>query len=89
MEALILVKLFQRLQNLQKCNIPEEIQIMEAFMKNPGLLHIGEKIIHNLDFKTQSTCRLVKRSWNIVLEKEASRSKKNLDALLSAKNGRV
>ena len=91
MEAVILVKLFQRLQNLAKPRpyIPEEIQIMEAFMKNPGLLHIGEKIIKNLDFKTQSTCRLVKRSWNIVLEKEASRSKKNLDALLSAKNGRV
>ena len=89
MEALILVKLFKRLQNLPKCNIPEESTIMKAFMENPGLLHIGEKIIHNLDFKTQSTCRLVKRSWNIVLEKEASRSKKNLDALLSAKNGRV
>ena len=49
MEALILVKLFQRLQNLQKPYIPEEIPIMIAIMEHPGLLHIGEKIIQNLD----------------------------------------
>ena len=83
MEALILVKLFQRLQNLQKPYIPEEIPIMIAIMEHPGLLHIGEKIIQNLDFKTQFTCRLVARSWNYVLEEELFRTKIDLETLLS------
>ena len=84
MEAVILVKLFQRLQNLAKPipYIPEEIQVMEAFMENPGLLHIGEKILNYLDFKTQTTCRLVGISWNLILEKQASGSEENLDFLL-------
>ena len=45
---------------------------MELFTENPGLSHIGERILINLDFTTQLTCRLVKRSWKYILDKEAS-----------------
>ena len=44
---------------------------MESFFKNPGFLHIGEKILKNLDFKNQVTCRLVQKSWKSVLDKLA------------------
>ena len=50
------------------------IEIMEAFMENPGLCHIGEKIFRNLDFQTQLTCRLVNKTWYHILENEASKS---------------
>ena len=53
---------------------------MEWFFKNPGFLHIGEKILKNLDFKTQVTCRLVQKSWKSVLDKLAS--KVGIDDLL-------
>ena len=46
---------------------------MELFFKNPGFLHIGEKILKNLDFKTQVSCRLVQKSWKNVLDKQASK----------------
>ena len=55
---------------------------MEAFMENPGLIHIGEKILKQLDIKTQGNCRLVSKSWNQILEIEASKSKKELETLL-------
>ena len=51
---------------------------MESLFANPGLWHIGEKIIRNLDFKTQLTCRLVNKSWNHVLQIIASNSKADL-----------
>ena len=57
---------------------------MEAFMENPGLLHIGERILKNVPIKTQAQCRLVKRSWNQILEKEASKTKNDLDNLLKS-----
>ena len=57
---------------------------MEALMENPGLLHIGERILKNVPFKTQGQCRLVKRSWNQILEKEASKTKADLDDLLKS-----
>ena len=54
---------------------------MELFLENPGLCHIGESIFKSLDFKTQLTCRLVRKSWKDMLEKEAS--KINLKQLLT------
>ena len=55
---------------------------MEALMENQGLVHIGERILKYLDFKTQINCRLVRKSWNQILEKEASKTKTDLDNLL-------
>ena len=57
---------------------------MEAVMENPGLIHIGEIILKNMHFKTQAQCRLVKRSWNRILEKEASKTKTDLDNLVNS-----
>ena len=48
-------------------------QMMEACMENPGLLHIGERILKSLHFNSQANCRLVKRSWNQILEKEVTK----------------
>ena len=58
---------------------------MEALMDNQGLVHIGERILKYLDFKTQINCRLVRKSWNQILEKEASKTKTELKSLLFAK----
>ena len=55
---------------------------MEDFMENPGLIHIGERILKQLDIKTQGNCRLVRKSWNQVLEIEASKCMKELETLL-------
>ena len=57
---------------------------MEALMDNQGLVHIGERILKYLDFKTQINCRLVRKSWNQILEKEASKTKTDLDNLLKS-----
>ena len=53
-------------------------------MENPGLLHIGERILKNAPFKTKLKCRLVKRSWNQIFEKEASKAKNDLDNLIKS-----
>ena len=55
---------------------------MEAFMENSGLRHIGEKILRNLDFRTQLSCRLVNKSWNQILENYAEKSKIRLEDLM-------
>ena len=55
---------------------------MEAIMEKPGLLHIGERILKNLDFQTQRNGRLVNRAWNQIMENEASKTKKDLNNLL-------
>ena len=57
---------------------------MEAIMEKPGLLHIGERILKNLDFQTQRNGRLVNRAWNQILENEASKTKKDLNNLLES-----
>ena len=58
-------------------------------MDNPGLFHIGERIFKNLDFKNQLNCRLVRRSWNDMIEFIADKAKIDLDMLLeSMKNQR-
>ena len=53
---------------------------MDIVTEHSGLIHIGEKILKNLDFQTQLNCRLVKRSWKCILDKEASKT--DLDSLL-------
>ena len=53
-------------------------------MENPGLLHIGERILKHLHFKTQAKCRLVKRSWNQILENEASKTRIDLHNLVKS-----
>ena len=42
---------------------------MELFFENQGLCHIGEKILHNLDFKSQMDCRSVTKSWKAIVDK--------------------
>ena len=41
---------------------------MSFFFENPGLAHIGHRILTNLDFDTQLACRLVHRSMKYLLE---------------------
>ena len=41
--------------------------------EHPGLYHIGEKIFKNLNIEGKLTCRLVRRSWNNMFEKQASK----------------
>ena len=41
--------------------------------ENPGLYHIGENIFKNLDIKTKLNGRLVRKSWNDMFEKQASK----------------
>ena len=55
---------------------------MDSFLTNQGFFHLGAKIFKNLDFKTQLTCRLVKKSWNQFLEYEESKSKIDFHTLL-------
>ena len=42
---------------------------MELFFENQGLCHIGEKILDDLDFKSQMECRSVRKSWKAIIEK--------------------
>ena len=46
---------------------------MEKFFENPGLLHIGENILKNLPFEDKVICRLVRKSWKIILDNLASK----------------
>ena len=46
---------------------------MDELFENPGLCYIGEKIYNNLDLQTKLTCRLVRKSWNDMFEKQASK----------------
>ena len=56
---------------------------MNSLFENPGLFHIGRKIIVNLDFKNQVNCRHVCRSWNTFIEYLSSKiSKEHLTKLL-------
>ena len=41
---------------------------MSFFFENPGLAHIGHRILTNLDFDAQLECRLVHRSMKYLLE---------------------
>ena len=46
---------------------------MDIVFDHPGFCHIGEKIFNNLDIQTKLACRHVRKSWNDVFEKEASK----------------
>ena len=41
---------------------------MNSFFENPGLSHIGIKILASLDFENQANYRLVCRLWNQIIE---------------------
>ena len=41
---------------------------MESFFTNPGLKHIGYRILASLDTKNQLNCRLVCKSWKDLVE---------------------
>ena len=59
------------------------MEVMFPFFENPGLLHIGKKILKSMDIKTQATCRLVCKSWNNHVEDLASKiSVQHLQQLL-------
>ena len=59
------------------------MEVMSPFFHNPGLLHIGKKILRRMDIKTQATCRLVCKSWNNHIEDIASKiSVEHLQQLL-------
>ena len=42
---------------------------MDLFFEDSGFSHIGEKILKLLDFETASICRLVNKSWKMMIEK--------------------
>ena len=46
---------------------------MDELFENPGLCHIGSKIYNYLNLQTKLTCRLVRKSWNDMFEKQASK----------------
>ena len=46
---------------------------MDSFFENPGLSHIGKKILKTLDIKSLSNCRLVCKLWNNEIEAMASK----------------
>ena len=43
--------------------------VMEAVTKNPGLQHIAEDIFNILKKKSLADCRLVNKSWMIILNR--------------------
>ena len=43
---------------------------MDVFFENQGLSHIGEKILNNLDLKSQIACWSVRKSWRSIIEKK-------------------
>ena len=56
---------------------------MEIFFENPGLVHIGLKILKDLDMKSLASCRQVCKSMNIEIEYLASNiSFEDLEQLL-------
>ena len=51
----------------------ERQNIMDLLMKTAGLSHISKKILKGLNFKSLSSCRLVCKSMNILIEDCASK----------------
>ena len=46
---------------------------MELFFENPGLSHIGQEILKDLDIKSLASCRQVCKSMNREIEVLASK----------------
>ena len=68
----------EELENQQDDGIPaNKLTDVKNFaivaFENPGLCHIGENIFKNLDIQTKLNGRLVRKSWNDVFEKQASK----------------
>ena len=68
----------EEVENRQEDGIPaNELTDMKNFaivaFENPGLYHIGETIFKNLDIQTKLNGRLVRKSWNVVFIKQASK----------------
>ena len=49
--------------------------MMESVIENPGLCHIGEMILKEVDFRSILCCRLVRKSWKDLVEKIISETK--------------
>ena len=54
---------------------------MDSFIENPGLCHIGEKILKCVDFQTLLSCCLVRKSWKNCHEKVLSKIQCDQDHL--------
>ena len=68
----------EELENQQHDGIPaNQLTNSKNFaivaFENPGLCHIGENIFKKLDIQTKINGRLVRKSWNDVFEKQASK----------------
>ena len=50
---------------------------MESFFENPGLWHIGENILNNLDFQSQLKFYSVRKSWQVMIEKILTKFQSN------------
>ena len=69
--------------NVEACEMPvyegleNQLPDLKNFaimaFENPGLYHIGENILNNLDIQTKLNGRLVRKSWNDMFEKQASK----------------
>ena len=49
------------------------MEVMSPFFENPGLFHIGKKILRSMDIATQATCRTVCKTWNNEIVDSASK----------------
>ena len=59
------------------------MEVMTPFFENPGLFHIGKKILRSMDIETQANCRKVCKTWNNEIEDPASKiTLKHLQELL-------
>ena len=64
--------------------------MMETVIENPGLCHIGEMILKEVDFRSMLSCRLVRKSWRDLVEKMLSEIKSSdLQKLFAAKAEKV
>ena len=59
----------EQLQILQNWIVRDDgSEILDSFMYNPGLQHIGLQILDYLDGKTLLSCRRVNKSWKNILD---------------------
>ena len=62
---------------------------MESFFENPGLWHIGENILNNLDLQSQLKCCFVRKSWKLKIENlQIDFSEKHLTELSKVQNAK-
>ena len=56
----------------EEMEIAERFDILQAFMTNPGLKHIADKIFSLLDMFSLAECRVVSRTYRDYLDNERS-----------------